>query len=440
MPNVVQKPWSAAAAELRQCAGSAIARSLKRSTTRRPRARCSRSRPSRGVAVPPDSMIEGRGAARGAHQCVSTDVTEHVVRRPRRRRSRRALHRASARADEFSIRRRQSGNVISSIADAAKAGSVRLGHQRHRVEGPGHGARPERHQPDARRARRRRSINDGFSIATNGSFEKQSASCRQSPLGTKVRSADSKGTSSPRRLRIGVICSLTRPTMRPVAQRRSRAWVHSTDASRSSPARAAAWAASTRCCSRAEGAKVVVNDLGGDMHGEGGDPSPAMETVADIKAMGGEAVVNGDNVADWDGAQRLVQQAVDTYGDLDVLVNNAGHPARPGDHQHDRGGVGRGRRRALEGSLRADAPRGRVLAGTDEGRQGGEGVDHPHDVDVGAVREPGPSELRRREERYRNPFAGVREGVGALRRAVERDRARALEPGSRWRRRGSATR
>ncbi len=73
-----------------------------------------------------------------------------------------------------------------------------------------------------------------------------------------------------------------------------------------------------------EGAKVVVNDLGGDMHGEGGDPSSAMETVADIKAMGGEAVVNGDNVADWDGAQRMVQQAVDAFGDLHILVNNAG--------------------------------------------------------------------------------------------------------------------
>ena len=73
-----------------------------------------------------------------------------------------------------------------------------------------------------------------------------------------------------------------------------------------------------------EGAKVVVNDLGGDMHGEGGDPSAAMETVDDIKKMGGEAVVNGDNVADWDGAQRLVEQAIDTFGDLHVLVNNAG--------------------------------------------------------------------------------------------------------------------
>jgi NAD(P)-dependent dehydrogenase (short-subunit alcohol dehydrogenase family) len=73
-----------------------------------------------------------------------------------------------------------------------------------------------------------------------------------------------------------------------------------------------------------EGAMVVVNDLGGDMHGEGGDPSAAMEVVQEIKEAGGEAVVNGDNVADWNGAQRLVEQAIDTFGDLHVLVNNAG--------------------------------------------------------------------------------------------------------------------
>jgi NAD(P)-dependent dehydrogenase (short-subunit alcohol dehydrogenase family) len=60
------------------------------------------------------------------------------------------------------------------------------------------------------------------------------------------------------------------------------------------------------------------------MQGEGGDLSPAMQVVEEIKAMGGEAVVNGDNVADWDGAKRLVDQAVETFGDLHVLVNNAG--------------------------------------------------------------------------------------------------------------------
>ena len=58
-----------------------------------------------------------------------------------------------------------------------------------------------------------------------------------------------------------------------------------------------------------EGAKVVVNDLGGDQQGGGADATPAQQTVDDIRAMGGEAVVNGDNVADWDGARRLVEQA-----------------------------------------------------------------------------------------------------------------------------------
>ena len=73
-----------------------------------------------------------------------------------------------------------------------------------------------------------------------------------------------------------------------------------------------------------EGAKVVVNDLGGDIGGEGADQTPAQETVQLIKDMGGEAVVNGDDVSDWEGAQRLINQAVETFGGLDVLVNNAG--------------------------------------------------------------------------------------------------------------------
>ena len=73
-----------------------------------------------------------------------------------------------------------------------------------------------------------------------------------------------------------------------------------------------------------EGARVVVNDLGGASDGSGGDRTPAEEVVAEIRAFGGEAVVNGDDVADWAGAQRLVQQAVETFGRLDILVNNAG--------------------------------------------------------------------------------------------------------------------
>jgi NAD(P)-dependent dehydrogenase (short-subunit alcohol dehydrogenase family) len=73
-----------------------------------------------------------------------------------------------------------------------------------------------------------------------------------------------------------------------------------------------------------EGAKVVVNDLGGAMDGTGDDRTPAEQVVDEIKAMGGEAVANADNVADWEGSQRLVNSAVEAFGDLHVLVNNAG--------------------------------------------------------------------------------------------------------------------
>jgi NAD(P)-dependent dehydrogenase (short-subunit alcohol dehydrogenase family) len=74
----------------------------------------------------------------------------------------------------------------------------------------------------------------------------------------------------------------------------------------------------------AEGASVVVNDFGGALDGSSTSASPAEEVVAEIKAMGGEAVANHDNVADWEGGARLVQSAIDTFGDLHVLVNNAG--------------------------------------------------------------------------------------------------------------------
>jgi NAD(P)-dependent dehydrogenase (short-subunit alcohol dehydrogenase family) len=73
-----------------------------------------------------------------------------------------------------------------------------------------------------------------------------------------------------------------------------------------------------------EGAKVVVNDLGGSVAGEGADKRPAEEVADVIKAGGGDAVANYDDVADWNGAKNLVQQAVDSFGKLDVLVNNAG--------------------------------------------------------------------------------------------------------------------
>jgi NAD(P)-dependent dehydrogenase (short-subunit alcohol dehydrogenase family) len=74
----------------------------------------------------------------------------------------------------------------------------------------------------------------------------------------------------------------------------------------------------------AEGARVVVNDLGGSRDGTGGSAGPAQTVVDEITATGGTAVANADDISSWDGAQRLIGQAIETYGRLDVLVNNAG--------------------------------------------------------------------------------------------------------------------
>ncbi len=73
-----------------------------------------------------------------------------------------------------------------------------------------------------------------------------------------------------------------------------------------------------------EGAKVVVNDLGGAGDGTGSDASAAQQVVDEITAAGGEAVANTEDISSWSGAESLVAQAVDAYGQLDVLVNNAG--------------------------------------------------------------------------------------------------------------------
>jgi len=72
------------------------------------------------------------------------------------------------------------------------------------------------------------------------------------------------------------------------------------------------------------GAKIVVNDLGASLAGEGTDEGPAHDVVREVEALGGEAIANGENVADFEGAARMVEQAVERFGRLDILVNNAG--------------------------------------------------------------------------------------------------------------------
>ena len=73
-----------------------------------------------------------------------------------------------------------------------------------------------------------------------------------------------------------------------------------------------------------EGAKVVVNDLGGSGAGEGADQTPAQQVVDEIKALGGDAVANYDDCSSWSGAEGMINQAVETFGGLDVLICNAG--------------------------------------------------------------------------------------------------------------------
>jgi NAD(P)-dependent dehydrogenase (short-subunit alcohol dehydrogenase family) len=73
-----------------------------------------------------------------------------------------------------------------------------------------------------------------------------------------------------------------------------------------------------------EGARVIVNDSGGRNDGASSDDMPAAEVVGEIRAAGGEAIANDDDVASWVGAEELIRTAIDSYGDLDILVNNAG--------------------------------------------------------------------------------------------------------------------
>src|SRR5437588_12971729 len=81
-----------------------------------------------------------------------------------------------------------------------------------------------------------------------------------------------------------------------------------------------------------EGAKIVVNDLGGAIDGSGDDRTAAEQVVDEIKAMGGEAVANTDNVADFEGGKRLVDTALQAFGHRQTLVNKRGSLAgrRPG--------------------------------------------------------------------------------------------------------------
>ena len=119
----------------------------------------------------------------------------------------------------------------------------------------------------------------------------------------------------------------------------------------------------------AEGAKVVVNDLGASLQGDTTDESPGAEVVAEIEAAGGEAVVNGDDVSDWEGAGRLVAQAVDDVRRPRHRRVQRRHRARPDDGEHVGRRVGRGDPCPPARAVLPGAPRDRVLARPAQGGQ-----------------------------------------------------------------------
>ena len=166
----------------------------------------------------------------------------------------------------------------------------------------------------------------------------------------------------------------------------------------------------------AEGAKVVVNDLGGAADGTGGDLTPAQQVVDEIKAMGGEAVANGDNVADWEGGQRLVNAAIEAFGDLDILVNNAGILrdrvlVNMTEEEWDAVVAVHLKGHFVPTRWAAAYWREQTKAGRREAPQR-----RAHVVHVGSVLQPGPDQLRRGQVGHRHVQPDLRQGARPLRR------------------------
>ena len=173
-----------------------------------------------------------------------------------------------------------------------------------------------------------------------------------------------------------------------------------------------------------EGASVVVNDLGGGTDGSGADTGPAAEVADEIVAAGGVAVANTDDVSDWEGAARLVAQAVDEFGRLDVLINNAGilrdrMLVNLSEDEWDV--VMRVNAKGHVAPLRHAAAHWREPR---QGRRDGAGLGGQHVVALGAVRQRRPDQLRRGQDGRRRADDDRRQGVGAVRRARQRHRAR----------------
>ena len=173
----------------------------------------------------------------------------------------------------------------------------------------------------------------------------------------------------------------------------------------------------------AEGAKVVVNDLGGNADGTGGDQTPAEEVVHEIEQMGGEAIANGDNVASWEGGQRMVNSAIEAFGKLDILVNNAGILrdrvlVNMTEEEWDAVIAVHLKGHFVPTRWAAAYWREQVKAGNDHHGECGQ-----HFVDIGFAVESRADELRRGQVGHRDVHADRGEGAVALRREGELHRA-----------------
>ena len=220
---------------------------------------------------------------------------------------------------------------------------------------------------------------------------------------------------------------------------RGSPWEHSTDASRSSPAQVAASAASTRCCSRPRAPRSSSTTSAATNDGTGGDarrpsrssrrsrrwaarPSPTPTTSPTGRAASGWSTPPSRRSA----TSHVLVNNAGILRDR-VLVNMTEEEWDAVVHVH------------LKGHFVPDALGRGLLAGADEGGQGGEGVGHQHVVDLGPARQPGPDELRRRQVRHRDVHADRRAGARPLRRAGRTASRRRRAPGSPRRRPVSAT-
>jgi hypothetical protein len=180
----------------------------------------------------------------------------------------------------------------------------------------------------------------------------------------------------------------------------------------------------TAICLAANGAKVVVNDVGAGVTGEGLDAGPAQQVVAEITQANGQgrAVANTDSVADWTAAQNIVQTAIDNFGRIDIVVNNAGILRDRMFHYMSPEEWDAVIKVHLYGAFYVSR------AAVTHFRKQESGMLHAHHLDLRADRQRGADQLRRGEAGHRRAVAQHRDGHAALQHPIELHRPARVQP------------